>query len=90
MAEISPIMLTLIMFGGLIVLMIAGMPLTFTLGIISLAMLVLLWGTGGIDMLFYSVFGVTHSFALAAIPSFIFMGVVLQKSGIGEELFNMI
>ena len=90
MAEISPIMLTAIMFGGLILLMIAGVPLTFTLGIISLAMLILLWGTGGIDMLFYSVFGVTKSFSLAAIPSFIFMGVVLQKSGIGEELFNMI
>lgn len=90
MAPIDPVILTVVMLGSMLLLMVVGVPLTFALGIVAVVIVMLLWGAGGIDMLFYSVFGVTYSFSLAAIPPFIFMGVVLQKSGIGEELFDMI
>lgn len=86
----DPVILTIVMFASLLLLMIAGMPLAFALGVVATAIVMLLWGPGGIDMLFHSLFDVSHSFCLAAIPPFLFMGIVLQKSGIGEELFDMV
>jgi len=90
MVPIDPIVLTIVMFGLLVLLMVLGMPLTFAMGTVAVIIVILLWGESGVDMLFYSVFGITHAFALTAIPLFIFMGIVLERSGIGEELFDMV
>ncbi len=86
---VDPIIITAVMFGGMILLMALGIQLIFALGIVAVVTVGLLWGTGGFDMLYYSTFGVSYSYALTCLPLFIFMGVVLQKSGIGEELFEM-
>jgi len=90
MVPIDPIVLTIVMFGLLVLLMVLGMPLTFAMGTVAVIIVILLWGESGVDMLFYSVFGITHAFALTAIPLFIFMGIVLERSGIGEGLFDMV
>ncbi|UCF84283.1 MAG: TRAP transporter large permease subunit [Desulfobacteraceae bacterium] len=90
MSAIDPILLTALMFGAMMLLMLVGMPLTFALGVVSIGIVAILWGPGGLSMIYYGTFGVTYSFALSAIAPFIFMGIVLQESGIGEEAFDMI
>jgi len=87
---IDPVVLTIVMLGSLMLLMVLGMPLAFAMGTVAMITVVLLWGESGLDMLFYSVFGITHSFAMTAVPIFIFMGIVIERSGIGEELFDMV
>jgi len=91
MMQVDPILLTVFMFGLMGALMLTGLPLTFTLGATSVATVMLMWGTeGGVSMLYYSFMSITYSFSLSAIPLFIFLGVILEKSGIGEDFFDMI
>jgi len=91
MMQVDPIILTVFMFGGMCLLMLTGLPLTFTLGATSVATVLLMWGTeGGTSMIYYSFLSITYNFSLSAIPLFIFLGVVLEKSGIGEDFYDMI
>ena len=90
MAPLDPLLVTILMFSAMFGLMVIGLPLTFSLGIVSVGTVLFLWGAGGIDMMFHAAFGVSYSFALTAVPPFIFMGIVLSKSGIGDDFFEMI
>lgn len=86
----DPIILTVFMFGCMMLFMLLGVPLVFTLGITSVATVLLMWGTGGVEMQYFATLSIAYSFPLAAIPLFIFAGVVLERSGIGDEFFEMI
>lgn len=89
--QVDPVILTVIMFGLMCLGMLIGMPLTFVLGVTSVITVMLMWGTeGGISMLYFSFLSITYSFSLSAVPLFIFLGIVLEKSGIGNDFFDMI
>lgn len=90
MGLIDPLILTGLMFGLMMFMMITGMPLTFALGVSSLAIVIQLWGTGGIEMIYYSCLSISYSYSLTAIPPFIFLGVILEKSGVGKDFFDMV
>jgi len=90
MFQIDPLTVTILMFGTMMVLMAMGMPLTFALGIAAMGFAVWLWGVHGIPIAMLSAFGLANSFILVALPLFIFMGIVLQKSGIADGLFETV
>lgn len=90
MPQIDPLIITGLMFGVMMLLMAAGVPLTFALGIAAMGFAVWLWGVGGIEIMFHSAFGLANIFILVALPLFIFMGIVLERSGIGDSLFGMV
>lgn len=90
MPQIDPLIITGLMFGAMMLLMTMGVPLTFALGIAAMVFAVWLWGVGGIEIMFHSAFGLANAFILVALPLFIFMGIVLQRSGITDSLFAMI
>ena len=89
MPSIDPIIVTLLMFGAMLVLMAMGAPLVFCLSIVGMAAGVLLWGVNGAEMAVVSAFGLMNTFVLVALPLFIFMGLVLESSGIADNLFGM-
>jgi tripartite ATP-independent transporter DctM subunit len=82
-----------LMFGGLIVFMVIGYPAAFALAAVGL-----FFGLGAIELgmipanfmgnLTYQLFGVLSNELLLAIPFFTFMGVVLEKSGLAEDLLE--
>jgi tripartite ATP-independent transporter DctM subunit len=90
MTQIDPILLTTVMFGMMFLLMILGVPLAFTLGIVSVGTVISMWGPGGTSMLYFSALSVAYSYSLTAVPTFIFLGVVLEKSGIGENFYDTV
>lgn len=90
MPDISPLAVTGIMFGLMLLLMVSGIPVAFALGVATMGTAIWLWGTNGLDIAFYASFGILNTFVLVALPLFIFMGVVLQKCGIGDSLFGMV
>lgn len=90
MPQIDPLIITGLMFGVMMLLMATGVPLTFALGITAMGFAVWLWGVGGIEIMFHSAFGLANAFILVALPLFIFMGIVLQRSGIADSLFETI
>lgn len=78
----------LIMFAVLFVLLLAGFPVAFTLGAVALAFGSFFLGLGFFDLLPLRIWGIMTNFTLLAVPLFVFMGVILEKSGIAEELLE--
>ncbi|KLN60345.1 TRAP dicarboxylate transporter subunit DctM [Kiloniella spongiae] len=90
MIDMDPLLVTAIMFGSMLFLMIIGTPLAWALLIVGTGSAINLWGWDSLDMVVISTFGVMNTFILVALPMFIFMGLVLQRSGITDDLFGMV
>jgi tripartite ATP-independent transporter DctM subunit len=84
-----------LMFGGMIVFMAIGYPAAF-----SLAFTGLFFGFIGIELglitpdflgnLTYQLFGIVSNDLLLAIPFFTFMGAILERCGLAEDLLDSI
>lgn len=82
----------ILMFGGLVVLMLIGIPVAFSLLLSAIGTLLL---TNGFD---FAVLGLVPStiwssvtnFTLTAIPLYILMGAIISASGMGARLYRAI
>lgn len=84
----SPELLTLGMFGGLLVLIVMGVSLSFALGGVAVVFTLILNGPNGLFPIVSAVFGTMWSVLLAAVPLFIFIGVTLSRSRISRDLYQ--
>jgi tripartite ATP-independent transporter DctM subunit len=82
-------LLTLIMFLSLVILLLSGLPLAFVLGGLALIFSYFLWGDFSMLLVAFQSWAVMTSYDLVAIPLYVFMAVLLQKSGIIEDLFTV-
>ncbi len=76
------------MFLALTVLLMIGFPVTFTLLGTALAFGLFGFGWGFFNLLPLRIWGVMTNFTLAAVPLFVFMGVMLERSGLAEDLLE--
>src|SRR5437764_9997272 len=88
-----PELLAILMVVAVCCLLFAGYPVALTLGGVSLAFATLghitgVMGFGFIGALPQRVYGVMSNEVLLAIPLFIFMGVMLERSRIAEDLLE--
>jgi tripartite ATP-independent transporter DctM subunit len=81
-------MILLLMFGGLTLFMLTGLPIAFVLGGLSLLFTVTLWNESAVVVLVLQIFDTMKSEALLAIPLFILMACILQRSGVIEQLYR--
>ena len=82
-----------LMFGGLIVFMLIGYPVAF-----SLAAVGLFFGLFGMELGFFTpnllqalperIYGIMSNDLLLAIPFFTFMGAILERCGLAEDLLD--
>lgn len=84
----SSTMILVLMFGSLTVFMLTGLPIAFVLGGLSLLFTVTLWNANAVVVLVLQIFDTMKSEALLAIPLFILMAFILQKSGVVEQLYK--
>ena len=83
--------ITIAMFGLMFLLLVSGLPLAFGLGAIGFAFTIWLWGgPAATGMVVFTTYGVMRMFLLIAIPLFIFMGIILEISGIADDLYGAI
>ncbi|OIP92156.1 MAG: C4-dicarboxylate ABC transporter [Syntrophobacteraceae bacterium CG2_30_61_12] len=80
--------LPLIMFAVLTVLLMIGFPVAFTLMGTALCFGLIGFGWNFFNLLPLRIWGVMTNFTLLAVPLFVFMGVMLERSGIAEELLE--
>ena len=81
------------MFLALILVLLSGYPVAFCLGGIAVLFSILGITLGAIDPSFVTalpqrILGIMANFTLLAIPAFIFMGAMLESSGIAERLLE--
>jgi tripartite ATP-independent transporter DctM subunit len=76
------------MFLALTILLMAGFPVTFTLMGTALTFGLIGFGWSFFNLLPLRIFGVMTNITLLAVPLFVFMGVMLERSGLAEELLD--
>jgi tripartite ATP-independent transporter DctM subunit len=76
------------MFVVLTLFLMAGYPVAFTLGGVSLAFGLMGMGFRLFELLPLRIWGTMTSQVLIAVPLFVFMGVMLERSGLAEELID--
>ncbi len=82
--------IALLMFPIMIVSVFAGFPVAFCLMGIALIFGIFGFGESLPPMLIRRVYGMADNYVLAAVPLFIFMGTMLERSGIAKRLFEAI
>jgi len=76
------------MFLALTILLMAGFPVTFTLMGTALCFGLIGFGWNLFNLLPLRIFGVMTNVTLLAVPLFVFMGVMLERSGLAEDLLD--
>jgi tripartite ATP-independent transporter DctM subunit len=82
-------LLTLLFFGALVIFLLSGLPLSFVLGGVSLTFLYFTWGPESFYMVAAQTWGAMNKFSLVAVPLFIFMAMILERSGVARDLYDM-
>ncbi|HYE40452.1 MAG TPA: TRAP transporter large permease subunit [Ramlibacter sp.] len=82
-------LLTLLFFGSLLVFLALGLPLAFVLGGVSVIFLYFTWGSESFYMVASQMWGSMNSFTLVAIPLFVLMAMILEKTGVAQALYRM-
>ncbi len=88
MIDLSPETLTVLMFVGLLVGLFMGHPLAFVLGGLAVIFGLVGWGPSVFYVFMNRIWGTMDNYVLLAIPLFIFMAQLLDRSGVAEGLFE--
>ncbi|MDE4097780.1 TRAP transporter large permease [Phaeobacter gallaeciensis] len=88
--EIGIEWLTLIMFGSLLALLLAGLPLAFVTGGLACVFLYVLGDERALNIVPSRIFPLMTNYQLSAIPLFIFMASMLERAGIINDMFDVI
>lgn len=80
--------LPLILFALVFLLILLGFPVAFTLGGLSVIVGIFVFDVDFFYLLSLRVYGTMQNFVLLAVPLFIYMGIMLEKSGIAERLLE--
>lgn len=89
MLALGPEWLTIILFGSLVLLLLAGLPLVFAIGGVATLFIIFLWGPHALPVLANRTYMAMDMFLLVAVPMFIFMGAMLQRCGIAEDMYEL-
>ncbi|UCG07690.1 MAG: TRAP transporter large permease subunit [Desulfobacterales bacterium] len=81
--------LSLLFFGALIIFLLSGLPLSFVLGGVSMIFIYFTWGPEAFYMVAAQTWGAMNKFTLVAVPLFIFMAMILERSGVAKDLYEM-
>jgi tripartite ATP-independent transporter DctM subunit len=82
--------LVLWMFPALLVLIFLGIPVAFSLMLVSVAFGLLRFNEIVVHQFVTRVDEIASNYVLGAVPLFIFMGAILQRAGVAERLFDAI
>jgi tripartite ATP-independent transporter DctM subunit len=85
----SALLITLILFGCLFLYLALGLPLAFVLGGVGMIGCLILWGPSGFMIASSQGYAAMGKFTLISIPLFVLMAMLLERSGVAEDLYTM-
>ena len=80
--------LALVLFLCIFLFILMGYPVAFTLGGLSVIVGYVALGPSFFNFLPSRIMGVMSNYVLMAVPLFVYMGIMLEKSGIAESLLE--
>lgn len=83
-------LLTILMFGSLIILLALGLPVAFACGSVGVIFTAVVQSPAAVTLAASRTFGLMGNYLLAAIPLFIFMACILEQSGIINRLYETV
>src|SRR5210317_1493037 len=78
----------LIMFAVALLMLLVGFPVAFTFGGVAVFFGLLAEGPQMFSLMPHRIWSIMNNTILMAIPMFIFMGIILQKTGLAERLLE--
>jgi C4-dicarboxylate transporter, DctM subunit len=84
----SPLFMGLFVLVGTLLVMMTGMPIAFSLGIVSVAALLAFEGPRSLDFMAETFLGGLDDFTLVSIPMFVLMGAAVASSRAGRDLYE--
>lgn len=88
MIDMHPQLATLIMLGGILVVVLIGYPIALSVGGFALVMGLLVYGTPVFSLMYARVFEIIGSYVFLAVPLFVLMGTVLERTGIADKMYD--
>jgi len=88
MIELSPEVITIVMGGLVLAGVLTGFPIAYVFGIIGVVVGYTVWGATVVDVIYARMFGMMTNYVLLAVPLFVFMGYMLERSGIAERMYD--
>lgn len=82
-------LISVLLFGSMLLLLISGLPVAFVLGGLAVVFTGVFWGPESLFIILARTFSMMSSTTLVAAPLFVLMAVVLEKSGVAEDLYEM-
>ena len=79
---------TYVLVGSIFLLLLTGLPLAFVTGLVALVFTVGWFGPNAIPLVISRVYGFVTEYSLVAVPMFVFMASLLDRSGIAKDLFS--
>jgi len=84
----SPEIITILMFAGLLIGILLGYPTAFVLGGLSMLFGLIFIGPEIFGFFIVRLLGLMKNYILLAVPLFLFMGVFMEKAGVAERLYS--
>jgi tripartite ATP-independent transporter DctM subunit len=81
-------MIGLVMFGVALLMLLVGFPVAFTFGGVAVFFGLIAEGPQMFSLMPHRIWSIMNNTILMAIPLFIFMGIILQKSKLAERLLE--
>jgi len=79
---------SLLMLGIMFLLLATGMPLAIVTGIVALIFAIFWIGPHSTPLLISRIYSFSTSYVFVAVPMFVLMAAILDRSGIAKDLFN--
>jgi len=83
-------LLSVLIVGAMITLMLLGLPLAWSIGAVAVGLVLYQFEPSVMMMLVARVMDMALNYTLLAVPLFVLMAGILQRSGVAEELFNAV
>jgi len=88
MIELSPEIIAVLMFGGIIVGIAAGYPLAFIIFVTAVAVGYIVVGGPVFPLMYSQMFSLLRNYILLALPLFIYLGSMLGQSGLADRVYS--
>jgi len=80
--------ISLLIGVGLIALLVVGVPFAFAAGVIATIVAYANFGLGGFSLLAARTYDLLNGYTLVAVPMFVLMASILERSSMAKELFD--